>query len=227
MIAGVVVLHIWALHVPGNNNPTGVDVKSKQDTVPFHPYYTVKDGFALVVFLILFAWLRLLHARTILGHPDNYIPANPLVTPAHIVPEWYFLPFYAILRAIPDKLLGVIAMFGSIAMLFFAALARHLAGALGATGRSIRQFFWIFVVVCVGARLSRRRSRRKAATCIAVAHPDGLLLRLLPDHPAAPRPVRDAEAVAAIDLRIGAGQVRRCRGQRRSDGRAGRPVRRR
>jgi ubiquinol-cytochrome c reductase cytochrome b subunit len=117
MIAGCVVLHIWALHVPGNNNPTGVDVKSKSDTVPFHPYYTVKDGFAIVVFLILFAWF-VFFAPDALGHADNYTPANPLQTPSHIVPEWYFLPFYAILRAVPDKLMGVLAMFGAIGCLF-------------------------------------------------------------------------------------------------------------
>jgi quinol-cytochrome oxidoreductase complex cytochrome b subunit len=117
MIAGVVGLHIWALHVPGNNNPVGVSVKSKADTVPFHPYYTVKDGFAIVVFMILFAWF-VFFAPEALGHPDNYIPANPLQTPAHIVPEWYFLPFYAMLRSIPNKLFGVMTMFGAIAMLF-------------------------------------------------------------------------------------------------------------
>ena len=117
MIAGVVGLHIWALHVPGNNNPTGVAVKSKEDVVPFHPYYTVKDGFAIVVFFILFAWF-VFFAPDALGHADNYTPANPLSTPAHIVPEWYFLPFYAMLRAVPDKLLGVLTMFGSIGLLF-------------------------------------------------------------------------------------------------------------
>jgi len=117
MIAGVVVLHIWALHVPGNNNPTGVNVKSKEDTVPFHPYYTVKDGFAISVFLILFATFVFFMPNA-LGDAVNYVPANPLVTPAHIVPEWYLLPFYAILRAVPDKLMGVIFMGGAIAMLF-------------------------------------------------------------------------------------------------------------
>jgi ubiquinol-cytochrome c reductase cytochrome b subunit len=125
IIAAVIVLHIWALHIPGSNNPTGVDVKGPQDTVPFHPYYTAKDGFGLGVFLICFS-LMLFFAPNALGHPDNYIPANPLSTPAHIVPEWYFWPFYAILRAftvnwlwIPAKLWGVIAMFSSIALLFF------------------------------------------------------------------------------------------------------------
>ncbi|MEQ1608109.1 MAG: cytochrome b N-terminal domain-containing protein [Hyphomonadaceae bacterium] len=125
VIAGIVVLHIWALHVPGNNNPTGVSVKDvKKDTVPFHPYYTVKDGFAIVIFLILFA-LFVFYFPNALGHADNSVEANPLQTPAHIVPEWYLLPFYAILRAvtfdigpIPAKLLGVIAMFGAIVVLF-------------------------------------------------------------------------------------------------------------
>jgi len=117
MIAGVVGLHIWALHVPGNNNPTGVSVKSKADTVPFHPYYTVKDGFAIIVFMILFAYF-VFYAPNALAHAENYVPANPLQTPAHIVPEWYFLPFYAMLRAVPNKLLGVITMFGAIALLF-------------------------------------------------------------------------------------------------------------
>jgi len=117
VIAGVVILHIWALHVPGNNNPTGVNVKSKSDTVPFHPYYTVKDGFAIAVFLLLYGSF-VFYSPNVLGHADNYIPANPLVTPAHIVPEWYFLPFYAILRAVPDKLGGVLLMFGAIGTLF-------------------------------------------------------------------------------------------------------------
>jgi ubiquinol-cytochrome c reductase cytochrome b subunit len=117
VIFGIVILHIWALHVPGNNNPTGVDVKSKADTVPFHPYYTVKDGFAIVAFLLIFAAF-VFYAPGALGHTDNYIPANPLVTPAHIVPEWYLLPFYAILRAVPDKLGGVLLMFAAIFVLF-------------------------------------------------------------------------------------------------------------
>jgi ubiquinol-cytochrome c reductase cytochrome b subunit len=124
VIAGVIILHIWALHIPGSNNPTGVEVKGEQDTVPFHPYYTAKDGFGVGVFLLVFAGF-LFFAPNLLGHPDNYIPANPLSTPAHIVPEWYFLPFYAILRSftadfiLDAKLWGVLAMFGSILLLFF------------------------------------------------------------------------------------------------------------
>ncbi|KQR82134.1 cytochrome b [Sphingomonas sp. Leaf343] len=122
--AGVIILHIWALHIPGSNNPTGVDVKGEQDTVPFHPYYTAKDAVGLGVFMLIFA-LLIFFSPNLLGHPDNYIEANPLSTPAHIVPEWYFLPFYAILKSftadfiLPAKLWGVLAMFGSILLLFF------------------------------------------------------------------------------------------------------------
>jgi quinol-cytochrome oxidoreductase complex cytochrome b subunit len=155
MIAGVVVLHIWALHVPGNGNPTGVPVKSEQDTVPFHPYYTIKDFFGLSVFLILFAWL-VFYIPNYLGHPDNYIAANPLQTPAHIVPEWYFLPFYAILRSVPNilfipaKLAGVIAMFSSIAVLAFVPWL-DTSRVRSATFRPIyRQFYWIFLLTAVG-----------------------------------------------------------------------------
>lgn len=131
VIFAVVFLHVWALHVTGSNNPTGIEPKTNKDTLPFHPYYTMKDTFGILVFLIVFA-IFVFYAPDYLGHPDNYIPADPLVTPAHIVPEWYFLPFYAMLRAItfdigipfteiviiPAKLGGVITMFGSIALLF-------------------------------------------------------------------------------------------------------------
>ena len=123
-ILGMVILHLWALHRFGSNNPVGIDI-TKKDKIPFHPYYTLKDMFGLSVFFIVFA-IFVFFSPNLLGHPDNYIPANPLVTPAHIVPEWYFLPFYAILRAItfdifwiiPAKLGGVLAMFGAIAVLF-------------------------------------------------------------------------------------------------------------
>lgn len=120
VIFGVVVLHLWALHTAGQNNPVGILIpkdRTAKDTLPFHPYYTVKDGFALLVFMMMFA-LFVFFMPTALGHADNYIPANPLVTPAHIVPEWYMLPFYAILRAVPDKFGGVVAMFAAIGILF-------------------------------------------------------------------------------------------------------------
>jgi len=147
-IIGVVVLHLVALHQFGSNNPTGVDVKSDNDTIPFHPYYTVKDYFGLGVFLIVFAGL-VFFAPNFLGHPDNYIPANPLQTPAHIVPEWYFLPFYAILRAVPDKLMGVLLMFAAVLVLFFLPwLDRHKVRS--ANFRPFyRQFYWLFAIDCI------------------------------------------------------------------------------
>lgn len=148
MIAGVVGLHIWALHVPGNNNPTGVNVKSKEDTVPFHPYYTVKDGFAIVVFLIMFATFVFYNPNA-LGHADNYIPGNPLVTPAHIVPEWYFLPFYAILRAVPDKLGGVLLMFGAIAVMFVLPWLDTSKVRSMRYRPTAKLYFFIFLLACL------------------------------------------------------------------------------
>jgi ubiquinol-cytochrome c reductase cytochrome b subunit len=148
MIAGVVVLHLWALHVPGNGNPIGVNVKSERDTVPFHPYYTVKDGFAIAVFLILFATFVFFNPDG-LAHADNYTVANPLVTPQHIVPEWYFLPFYAILRAIPNKLMGVLAMFSSIGLLFVLPWLDRSKVRSMRYRPSARLFFGIFVATCL------------------------------------------------------------------------------
>jgi len=150
MLVGVVVLHVWALHVTGQNNPTGVDVKNVQrDTLPFTPFATVKDSFALVMFLIFFSWW-IFYVPNYLGHADNYIEANPLVTPAHIVPEWYFLPFYAILRAIPSKLGGVMAMFGSIAILAFLPWL-DTSKVRSANYRPVyRVFFIVFVLTCIG-----------------------------------------------------------------------------
>ena len=117
VIFGVVFLHVVALHITGSNNPLGIDVKSEQDTIPFHPYYTVKDSVGMCVYLLIFA-LLVFFAPNFFGEPDNYIQANPLQTPNAIVPEWYFLPYYAILRSVPDKLLGVLCMFGSILVWF-------------------------------------------------------------------------------------------------------------
>ncbi len=146
VIAGVVVLHIWALHVPGNNNPLGIDVKGPADTVPFHPYYTTKDAFWIALFLIVFCYFIFFNPN-FLGHADNYVPANRLVTPAHIVPEWYYLPLYAILRSVPDKLFGVILMFGAI---FVWALLPWLDTSRVRSNRFrpfMKQFFWILMVV--------------------------------------------------------------------------------
>ncbi len=117
VIIAVVFLHLIALHTHGSNNPLGIDHKGPQDTIPFHPYYTIKDLFGLTVFLLVYAFF-VFYAPNFLGDPQNYIPANPMQTPPDIVPEWYFLPFYAILRSVPDKLLGVILLFSSILVLF-------------------------------------------------------------------------------------------------------------
>jgi quinol-cytochrome oxidoreductase complex cytochrome b subunit len=149
LIAGVVGLHIWALHVPGNNNPTGLTVKSSNDTLPFHPYYTVKDGFAIAVFLVIFAFF-VFYWPDALGHADNYIEADPLVTPALIVPEWYLLPFYAILRAVPDKLGGVILMFGAIGVLFILPWLDTSKVRSMRYRPMARWFFLFFVVACLG-----------------------------------------------------------------------------
>lgn len=118
VIVGVVGLHIAALHVTGSNNPLGIDVSGPQDTLPFHPYYTIKDSVGLCVYLVVFACL-VFFAPNLLNDLGNQVPANPLVTPASIVPQWYFLPFFAILRSVPNKLGGVTLMFGSISVLFF------------------------------------------------------------------------------------------------------------
>jgi len=152
VIAAVVILHIWALHIPGNGNPTGVEPKSKQDTVPFTPYATMKDLFGVSVFLIPFAWF-VFFAPDILGHPDNYIMANSQVTPPHIVPEWYFLPFYTILRAIDfnilfidSKLGGVIFFAGSILILFFLPWLDTSKVRSGTFRPMFKIFYWLFVL---------------------------------------------------------------------------------
>jgi ubiquinol-cytochrome c reductase cytochrome b subunit len=151
VIAGVVILHIWALHIPGSSNPTGVEVKSESDTLPFHPYYTAKDGFGLAVFLILYC-LMVFFLPNSLGHPDNYIEANPLATPALIVPEWYFWPFYAILRAftadfiLSAKLWGVLAMFASILVWFFLPWLDKSPVRSGHYRPLFRKFFWVLVL---------------------------------------------------------------------------------
>ncbi len=162
MILGIVILHVWTLHVTGQTNPTGVEVKSEQDVVPFTPYATIKDAFAMVVFMIVMCYF-VFYMPDYLGHADNYIPANPQVTPAHIVPEWYFLPFYAILRAvdfnigipftdivlIDSKLGGVLAMFGAIAVLFFVPWL-DTSDVKSANYRPMYKiFFWLFAINAV------------------------------------------------------------------------------
>jgi ubiquinol-cytochrome c reductase cytochrome b/c1 subunit len=155
VIVGVVVLHVAALHVTGSSNPLGIDPKGPQDTLPFHPYYTTKDMFGLSVFLIVFA-IFVFWMPNALGEPDNYIKANSLQTPPHIVPEWYFLPYYAILRSIdfdvfgvPAKLVGVLAMFAAIGVLFVLPWL-DTSKVKSARFRPIYKWaFWVFVVICI------------------------------------------------------------------------------
>ena len=155
VIVGVVVLHIAALHVTGSNNPDGIDMKGPQDSVPFNPYFTAKDSVGLGVFLLIWAAF-VFYAPDYLGHPENYIEANPLVTPPHIVPEWYFLPFYAILRAITfdvwfieAKLMGVLLMFASILVLFILPWL-DTSKVRSCRYRPIyKWFFWVLLIDCV------------------------------------------------------------------------------
>jgi ubiquinol-cytochrome c reductase cytochrome b subunit len=151
VIAAVVILHIWALHIPGSGNPTGVDVKDERDTLPFHPFYTAKDGWFVGLLLLIYAVVTFF-APNYLGHADNYIPANPLATPAEIVPEWYFWPFYAILRSftvdfiLPAKLWGVLAMFSSILLLFFLPWLDKSPVRSGSYRPVFKRFFWLLVI---------------------------------------------------------------------------------
>ncbi|MCC6008643.1 MAG: cytochrome b N-terminal domain-containing protein, partial [Rhodobacteraceae bacterium] len=169
VILGLVIVHIWAFHTTGNNNPTGVEVRrtskaeAEKDTLPFWPYFVIKDLFALAVILAIF-WAVVGFMPNYLGHPDNYIEADALVTPSHIVPEWYFLPFYAILRAftgdvwivqftsfitggiVDATFFGVLAMFGAIAVM---ALVPWLDTSSVRSGRyrpMFKWWFWLFVV---------------------------------------------------------------------------------
>jgi len=144
VIVAVVFLHIVALHKFGSNNPTGIDLTLKQEKIPFHPYYTIKDFFGFGVFFIIFS-IFIFFLPNSLGHPVNYVPADPLVTPEHIVPEWYFLPFYAILRAIPFKLLGVLAMLGSILILFVLPWLDTCKVRSCRFRPIYKQFYWIFI----------------------------------------------------------------------------------
>ncbi|MBR9972994.1 cytochrome b [Magnetospirillum sulfuroxidans] len=155
VIVGLVVVHVWALHTVRSNNPLGVEMKGEADSIPFHPYYTIKDLFGIGLFLMFFLAF-VFWAPNFFGEPDNYIPANPMVTPPHIVPEWYYLPFYAILRSftmdlwiIPAKLQGVVAMFAAILILFFLPWL-DTSKVRSAKFRPIyRQFFWLFLVDCL------------------------------------------------------------------------------
>ncbi len=155
VIFGLVFLHLWALHVHHSNNPLGIDTKGPQDTIPFHPYYTIKDLFGLGVFMLVFLGF-VFFAPNFFVEPDNYIKANPMQTPTHIVPEWYLTPFYAILRAItfdiwfiPAKLIGVIAMFGSVLILVLVPWL-DTSKVRSARYRPIyKQVYWFFVIDCI------------------------------------------------------------------------------
>jgi ubiquinol-cytochrome c reductase cytochrome b subunit len=154
IIFAIVGLHLIALHTTRSNNPLGIDLKDRQDWIPFHPYYTVKDLVGLGAFATVFAVL-IFFLPDALSEPENFIPANPLVTPEHLVPEWYFLPYYAILRAVPDlgfvsaKLAGVIAMFGA-PMVWILLPWLDRSKVRSARFRPLyRIFFWVLVVNCI------------------------------------------------------------------------------
>ena len=145
VIAALAIIHLWALHEHKSNNPLGIDMKGPQDSLPFHPYFTVKDLVGVGFFLLVLAGL-VFYGPNVLGEPDNYIPANPMQTPTHIVPEWYLLPFYAILRAIPDKLGGVIALALAILVLFVVPWL-DTSKVRSARFRPIyKQLFWLLVL---------------------------------------------------------------------------------
>ncbi len=163
VIFALVFLHLWALHTHKSNNPLGIDVKGDKDEIPFHPYYTIKDSFGLGVFLIVYLGFTFF-APNFFGEPDNYIPADPLVTPAHIVPEWYFLPFYAMLRAVPDnfidvfgilpiiisaKAAGVVVMFGSIILLIFLPWLDSSKVRSSQFRPVFKWAFWLFLLDCI------------------------------------------------------------------------------
>ena len=159
VLVGIVALHIWALHTAGQNNPTGLDIKAPSDAVPMYPYAISKDIVGMFAFLIVYAWFAFF-MPDYLGHADNYIEANPLVTPPHIVPEWYFLPFYAILRAFTGsflgiplgqyaKLLGVVAMFSAVLALAFVPWLDTSRVRSTKYRPTFRWFFWGFVFTCV------------------------------------------------------------------------------
>jgi ubiquinol-cytochrome c reductase cytochrome b subunit len=146
VLTGLVGVHIALVHQYGSNNPLGVD--SKLNKVSFYPYFYVKDLLGLDYLLLLFSYFVFFEPN-VLGHPDNYIPANPLSTPAHIVPEWYFLPFYAILRSIPDKLGGVICMVAAIVCLAFLPYF-NTSNIRSSTFKPLyKLFFWFFIIDCL------------------------------------------------------------------------------
>ncbi|MEH0831409.1 cytochrome b [Anaplasma bovis] len=144
IIIGLAGLHVVALHRFGSGNPSGIEVKSERDTIPLYPYYIIKDTITFGLFFV-FLYFFVFYAPNYLGHPDNYIEADPMITPEHIVPEWYFLPFYAMLRSIPDKLLGVGTMFGAIAVWFLLPFLDRSKVKSGKYRPIMKGFYWVFV----------------------------------------------------------------------------------
>ncbi len=143
VLAALAIAHMMAIHVHGSNNPNGIT--SSGDRVPMHPYFTFKDLVTIFFFFLLLSVLVFFYPN-LLGHSDNYIPANPMSTPASIVPEWYLLPFYAILRSIPNKLLGVLAMFGSLLILLILPIT-DLSRIRGSQFRpAMKIAHWFFIV---------------------------------------------------------------------------------
>ena len=207
VLVGVVILHVWALHVTGQSNPTGVEVKSGQDTVAFTPFATVKDAFALCVFFIVFT-IFVFFLPDYLGHSINYEEANPLVTPEHIVPEWYYLPFYAILRAVPDKLSGCCSHVRLDPGVVHPALARHVEGSLRNLPADLQA-----AVLAADDRLLHpgRGGCQSAGRLVDHRWPDrdGLLLRPLPHSAAACRITGNAQTATVIHIGCGAGEERR------------------
>jgi ubiquinol-cytochrome c reductase cytochrome b subunit len=143
ILAGAVIAHLVSLHEVGSNNPLGISALS--DKIAFHPYLWIKDVFGWL--LIGFVYLAFVfYSPNTLGHPDNYVEGNPMVTPAHIVPEWYFLPYYAVLRSIPDKLLGVVAFGGSLAVWLILPFL-HTSNVRSSLFRPLfRVFYWMFIL---------------------------------------------------------------------------------
>ncbi|WP_323037785.1 cytochrome b [Pararhodobacter sp.] len=238
VIAALVIVHIWAFHTTGNNNPTGVEVRRgskeevEKDTLPFWPYFVIKDLFALVLVLLVF-WAIVGFMPNFLGHPDNYRMADPLVTPAHIVPEWYFLPFYAILRAftadvwvviaanwlsfgiIDAKFFGVLAMFGAIAVM---ALTPWLDTSSVRSGRNrpmFKWYFWLLVVdfvVLMWAGAMPAEPPYSTISLIGSAYWFAYFLVILPllgvlERPTAPPATIEADFKATVKAKAAKGKV--------------------
>ena len=144
VLLALIGLHFFLLHNSGSTNPLGTD--SEADTLPFFPYFIIKDLFTVVITLYIL-FLLSMEAPDLLGHPDNSIPANDSSTPEHIVPEWYFLPFYAILRCIPDKTLGIVALLFSILILFFLPMLGHTRFSMPATFMPLRKLLMTAIVL--------------------------------------------------------------------------------